>query len=99
MFSVASGTDRAKTGIPSATVTAMLVKGLIARDAIEKFALTDRGRVVLLRLRQGASAESARSLDSCLDRKDDARAQEGDRARELLAKVDEALDQTMAVRR
>ena len=47
LFCAASGTDWQHAGIPAETVTAMIVKGLIERNAAGHLALTDRGRAVL----------------------------------------------------
>jgi hypothetical protein len=47
LFCIASGTDWTKAGTTGETVTAVVVKGLIDRDAAGTLALTDRGRVVL----------------------------------------------------
>jgi hypothetical protein len=42
VFCAASGTDLQHAGVTSATVTAMVVKGLIDRDTAGALALTDR---------------------------------------------------------
>jgi hypothetical protein len=42
----ASDTDWLHAGVTGETVTAVLVKGLVERDAAETLALTDRGRAV-----------------------------------------------------
>jgi hypothetical protein len=47
LFCVASYTDWQKAGITGATITAMVVKGLLERDAVGTLTLTDRGRAVL----------------------------------------------------
>jgi hypothetical protein len=47
LFCAASGTDWVHAGVTGETVTAMVVKGLIERDAGGALALTDRGRAVL----------------------------------------------------
>jgi hypothetical protein len=47
LFCAASGTDWGHAGITGETVTAMIVKGLIVRDAGGETAPTDRGRAVL----------------------------------------------------
>jgi hypothetical protein len=44
LFCVASGTDWQKAGVTGATITAMVVKGLIDRDAAGRIALTKQGR-------------------------------------------------------
>jgi hypothetical protein len=46
LFCAASDTDWVHAGIPSETVTATVVKGLIVREATGHVALTDRGRAV-----------------------------------------------------
>jgi hypothetical protein len=47
LFCVASGTEWQKAGITGATVTAMVVKGLVDKDTAGHLTLTDRGRAVL----------------------------------------------------
>jgi hypothetical protein len=47
LFCAASATDWQHAGITGEAVTAMIVKGLISRDAAGVLALTDRGRAVL----------------------------------------------------
>jgi hypothetical protein len=47
LFCAASGTEWVHAGVTGETVTAMVVKGLIERDAGGALALTDRGRAVL----------------------------------------------------
>jgi hypothetical protein len=47
LFCAASGTDWLHAGVAGETVTAMVVKGLVERDAAGVLALTDRGRAVL----------------------------------------------------
>jgi hypothetical protein len=47
LFCAASGTDWVHAGVTGETVTAVVVKGLISRDAAGMLALTDRGCVVL----------------------------------------------------
>jgi hypothetical protein len=47
LFCVASDTDWQRAGVTGETVTAMVVKGLIVRDAGAQLALTDRGRAAL----------------------------------------------------
>jgi hypothetical protein len=47
LFCAASGTDWLHAGVASETVTAMVVKGLVERDAGGALSLTDRGRAVL----------------------------------------------------
>lgn len=46
MFCAASGTDWQHAGLTGEAVTALVVKGLIMRDAAGALALTDRGRAV-----------------------------------------------------
>jgi hypothetical protein len=47
LFCVASGTEWAQAGVTSATGSAMLVRGLINRDAAGRLVLTPDGRAVL----------------------------------------------------
>ena len=47
LFCVASETDWSKAKLPGETVTAMMVKGLIVRDAVGQLTATDRGHAVL----------------------------------------------------
>ena len=47
LFCAASATDWQHAGITGENVTAMVVKGLISRDAVGTLTLTDRGHVVL----------------------------------------------------
>ena len=47
LFCIASGTDWQRAGVMSETVTAMVVKGLLARHAPGRLALTDDGRAAL----------------------------------------------------
>jgi hypothetical protein len=44
---VASETEWAKAGITAATVTAMIVRGLIQRDPLGQLSLTKEGRTTL----------------------------------------------------
>jgi len=53
LFCVASGTDWEHAGITGATVTAMVVRGLIERDAGNRLALTTEGRAALDELLAG----------------------------------------------
>ena len=46
LFCAASGTNWQHAGVTGENVTAMVVKGLITRDAAGEIALTDRGRPV-----------------------------------------------------
>jgi hypothetical protein len=50
LFCAASGTDWKRAGVIDETATAMIVKGLIVRNAIGRLKLTDRGRTALLAL-------------------------------------------------
>ncbi|HMA74925.1 MAG TPA: hypothetical protein VKP67_26045 [Xanthobacteraceae bacterium] len=47
LFCVASNTDWQRAGATGETVTAMVVKGLIMRDAVGHLTITERGRAVL----------------------------------------------------
>jgi hypothetical protein len=47
LFCAASGTEWLHAGVTGENVTAMVVKGLIERDAGGALSLTDRGRAVL----------------------------------------------------
>jgi hypothetical protein len=47
LFCVASGTQWAQAGVTGATVMAMVVRGLVDRDAAERLELTPDGRAVL----------------------------------------------------
>jgi hypothetical protein len=47
LFCAASGTDSEHAGITGETVTVMVVKGLIVRDAVGEITPTDRGHAVL----------------------------------------------------
>ena len=47
LFCAASNTDWEHAGVPGETVTAMVVKGLIERDAGGRLAPTDRGLATL----------------------------------------------------
>jgi hypothetical protein len=50
LFCIASKTDWEHAGITGATVTAMVIRGLIERDAAGELALTKQGRAVLAAL-------------------------------------------------
>jgi hypothetical protein len=50
LFCIASKTEWERAGITGATVTAMVIKGLIERDAVGELTLTKQGRVVLAAL-------------------------------------------------
>jgi hypothetical protein len=52
LFCVDSGTDWRRVGITGETVTALIVKGLLVRDAEGRLALTDAGRAALRALRR-----------------------------------------------
>jgi hypothetical protein len=47
LFCLASGTEWAEAGVTGATVTAMVVRGLVDRDAAARLVLTPDGRAVL----------------------------------------------------
>jgi hypothetical protein len=47
LFCVGSGTDWQRAGVMSETVTALVVKGLLVRDAGGRLALTKDGRAAL----------------------------------------------------
>jgi len=47
LFCVASGTEWEHAGITGATVTTMVIRGLIGRDAGNRLTLTDHGRAAL----------------------------------------------------
>jgi hypothetical protein len=47
LFCVASGTEWARAGVTGATATAMVVRGLIERDAGDQLRLTKEGHAVL----------------------------------------------------
>jgi hypothetical protein len=47
LFCVASGTEWERAGIAGATVTTMVVRGLIERDTSNRLTLTDQGRAAL----------------------------------------------------
>jgi hypothetical protein len=47
LFCVASGTDWQRAGVLGETVTEMIVKGLVMRDALGRLTLTERGRTTL----------------------------------------------------
>jgi hypothetical protein len=53
LFCVASGTEWARVGVSGATATAMVVKGMIKRDAGDQLTLTKEGRAVLETLLSG----------------------------------------------
>jgi hypothetical protein len=53
LFCVGSGTDWQRVGITGETVTALVVRGLIVRDAAGRLALTDDGRATLQTLLPG----------------------------------------------
>jgi hypothetical protein len=96
LFCVASGTDWAKAGIPSAIASVVAVKGLIARETTGQFALTDRGHAALQKLQQEASTEFVQSheCDRSSDQEDLTRPQHQiTDAHELMARFDEAVDQ------
>jgi hypothetical protein len=47
LFCLASGTEWAQAGVTGATVTAMIVRGLVDRDSAARLVLTSDGRAVL----------------------------------------------------
>src|SRR5215831_530884 len=47
LFCIGSGTDWPRAGVTGETETALVVKGLLARDAPGHLALTDEGRATL----------------------------------------------------
>jgi hypothetical protein len=47
LFCIASGTDWQKAGVTGETVTVMVVKGLVERDAAGKFTLAGEWRAAL----------------------------------------------------
>jgi hypothetical protein len=47
LFCLASGTEWAEAGVTGATVTAMIVRGLVDRDSAARLVLTSDGRAVL----------------------------------------------------
>jgi hypothetical protein len=55
LFCVASATEWERAGVTGATVTAMVVRGLIERDSGGRLALTKQGRAVLATLLTEAS--------------------------------------------
>jgi hypothetical protein len=52
LFCVGSGTDWQRVGITGETVTALIVKGLLVRDAAGRLVLTNAGRAALRVLRR-----------------------------------------------
>jgi hypothetical protein len=50
LFCIASDTDCQKAGITGATITAMVVKGLVDRDTAGRLTLTEHGRAALTSL-------------------------------------------------
>ena len=53
LFCVGSGTDWQRAGVTGETITALVVRGLIARDARGHLTLTDDGRAALRALLPG----------------------------------------------
>jgi len=47
LFCLASGTEWAQAGVTGVTITQMVVRGLVERDAAERLVLTPDGRAVL----------------------------------------------------
>jgi hypothetical protein len=50
LFCLASGTDWQKAAVTGETVTVMMVKALVERDAVGRLSLTAEGRAVLAAL-------------------------------------------------
>jgi hypothetical protein len=50
LFCVASGTEWERAGVTGATVTAMIVRGLVERDAGNRLTLTEQGHATLMAL-------------------------------------------------
>jgi hypothetical protein len=50
LFCAASGTDWERAGIAGETVTGMIVKGFVVRDALGLLTVTGRGRMALRQL-------------------------------------------------
>jgi hypothetical protein len=50
LFCVASGTEWERAGVTGATVTAMIVRGLVERDTGNRLTLTEQGRATLMAL-------------------------------------------------
>jgi hypothetical protein len=61
LFCVASGTDWQRAGVTGETVTALVVRGLIERDAKGRLALTDDGLAALRALLPGREGSVDRS--------------------------------------
>jgi hypothetical protein len=53
LFCVGSGTDWRRAGVTSETMTGLMVRGLLVRDALGQFQLTDNGRTALRALLPG----------------------------------------------
>jgi hypothetical protein len=62
LFCIASGTDWQKAGVTGETVTVMVVKGLIERDAAGSLSLTGEGRAALGALLKDASRSDRRLI-------------------------------------
>jgi hypothetical protein len=60
LFCVASRTEWARAGVTGATATAMVVKGLIERDAGDRLTLTKDGRAALAALLEHGDDEARR---------------------------------------
>jgi hypothetical protein len=54
LFCAGSGTDWKRAGVPSETVTALIVRGLLVRDGVGRLALTNSGREALRGLLPGS---------------------------------------------
>ena len=50
LFCVASGTEWERAGVTGATLTVLVVRGLVERDAAGRLVLTKQGHVVLAAL-------------------------------------------------
>jgi hypothetical protein len=61
LFCVASGTDWQRAGITGETVTLLVVKGLVDRDALARLTLTEKGRAALTALLQDGQERGARN--------------------------------------
>jgi hypothetical protein len=59
LFCIASGTDWQKAGVSGATVTAVVVKGLIERDRAARLTLSEQGRAALAALLKNGNPPEA----------------------------------------
>jgi len=62
LFCIASHTDWQKAGVTGTTVTAMMVRGLIERNAGRRLSLTNEGREVLAALLLGGIPSQYRGV-------------------------------------